>query len=387
MFERLREKAGFIDETICRVGEVLIDKHGLEEPSGFGPAMNEAFPTIGRVCCDSEGRLNANSLLLQGTQDLSRGRSLPLDVSQVKEYSLFPGQVIHSSITNPSGTKLVSHSITSDASPKLAPFSTRLRNDDTMHMVVACGPYTTSDNLAYEPFKDLLDYIGKTRPHLVILCGPFVDSKQSQIDECNTNGESFDDIFNRLLKMLNDLLQDLTGTQVILQPSTRDVHHRFIYPTPEFKIDSPRIMSVPDPAILNIDGVLIGMTSTDVLFHLGKEEICFPPRSGDRIRRLATHLLQQQSFYPLYPPSEEMNIDFEQLESLAQLDVQPHILITPSDLMHFFKDINGGLVLNPSRLSKGANGGVFARLAVQGSSSSHNEIKPSKQIVGEIVRI
>ena len=117
MFERLREKAGFIDETICRVGEVLIDKHGLEEPSGFGPAMNEAFPTIGRVCCDSEGRLNANSLLLQGTQDLSRGRSLPLDVSQVKEYSLFPGQVIHSSITNPSGTKLVSHSITSDASP------------------------------------------------------------------------------------------------------------------------------------------------------------------------------------------------------------------------------------------------------------------------------
>ena len=265
MFERLREKAGFIDETICRVGEVLIDKHSLEEPSGFGPAMNEAFPTIGRVCCDSEGRLNANSLLLQGTQDLSRGRSLPLDVSQVKEYSLFPGQVIHSSITNPSGTKLVSHSITSDASPKLAPFSTRLRNDDTMHLVVASGPYTTNDNLAYEPFKDLLDYIGKTRPHLVILCGPFVDSKQSQIDECNTNGESFDDIFNRLLKMLNDLLQDLTGTQIILQPSTRDVHHRFIYPTPEFKIDSPRIMSVPDPAILNIDGSVESYGTTDDL--------------------------------------------------------------------------------------------------------------------------
>ena len=203
-------------------------------------------------------------------------------------------------------------------------------------------------------------------------------------DECNTNGESFDDIFNRLLCMLNELLQDLTSTQVILQPSTRDVHHKFIYPTPAFKIESPRIMSVPDPCILNIDGVTLGMTSTDVLFHMGKDEICFPPRSGDRIRRLATHLLQQQSFYPLYPPSEEMNIDFEQLETLGQLDVQPHILITPSDLMHFFKDVNGGLVLNPSRLSKGANGGVFARLAVQ---NLKNEPKISKQIKAEIVRI
>ena len=386
MFERLREKAGFIDETICRVGEILLQKHSLEEPSGFLQAMNDQFPSLGRVCCDSEGRLNANSLLLQGTQDLSRGKALPMDVSQVKEYSLFPGQVIHTNVTNPSGTKLVAHTITSDATPALAPFATKLREDDTMHMVVACGPYTTNDNLSYEPFRDLLDYIGKNRPHLVILCGPFVDSKQSQIDECNTNGESFDDIFNRLLRMLNDLLTDLPMTQVILQACTRDVHHRFIYPTPEFKIDAnPRIISVPDPAILNIDGVILGMTSTDVLFHLGKEEICFPPRSGDRIRRLATHLLQQQSFYPLYPPSEEMNIDFEQLEAMAQLEIQPHIMITPSDLMHFFKDINGGLVLNPQRLSKGAGGGVFARLAVQGTSSG--QAKASKQVVGEIVRI
>ena len=107
-------------------------------------------------------------------------------------------------------------------------------------------------------------------------------------------------------------------------------------------------------------------------------------RSGDRIRRLATHLLQQRSFYPLYPQSEEMNIDFEQLELLGQIEVQPHVLITPSDLMHFFKDVEGGLVINPQRLAKGAGGGVFARLAVQGGTK---EVKPSKKIVGEIVRI
>ena len=71
--------------------EILVQKHGLEEPIGFGPTMNETFPSLGRISCDSEGRLNANSLLLQGTQDLSRGHALPLDVSQIKEYSVFPG--------------------------------------------------------------------------------------------------------------------------------------------------------------------------------------------------------------------------------------------------------------------------------------------------------
>ena len=40
-----------------------------------------------------------------------------------------------------------------DATPKLAPFSTKLRQDDVIQAVVACGPFTTNDSLAYEPFK------------------------------------------------------------------------------------------------------------------------------------------------------------------------------------------------------------------------------------------
>ena len=119
------------------------------------------------------------------------------------------------------------------------------------------------------------------------------------------------------------------------------------------------------------------------------------------MRRLATHLLQvsfnftklcqrfayffsfqQRSFYPLYPPSEEINMDLEQLETLAKLEVQPHVLILPSDLLHFFKDINGGLVINPQRLTKGAGGGVFARLAIQAHTDDF-----TKHVNAEIVRI
>ena len=43
--------------------------------------------------CDSEGHLNANSVLLEGTLQHSAGHSVKLDLSQLPAYRLFPGQV------------------------------------------------------------------------------------------------------------------------------------------------------------------------------------------------------------------------------------------------------------------------------------------------------
>jgi len=48
---------------------------------------------VGRVCCDSIGKLNAKSVLLEGSQESSAGRCIPVDLSELKEFSLFPGQV------------------------------------------------------------------------------------------------------------------------------------------------------------------------------------------------------------------------------------------------------------------------------------------------------
>ena len=39
------------------------------EPLDFCQVMPEPFPAIGRICCDAaEGRLNAMSIMLQGSQ-------------------------------------------------------------------------------------------------------------------------------------------------------------------------------------------------------------------------------------------------------------------------------------------------------------------------------
>merc|ERR1712133_186438 len=137
--------------------------------------------------------------------------------------------------------------------------------------------------------------------------------------------------------------------------SLRDVHSLPIYPQPPFPVvDSatasllksfPNIKYVSDPSTISVSGVNIGITSSDILFHLGKEEISFPPRSGDRMARLASHLLTQGSFYPLYPPSEDINIDLEKLEHLALIDQTPHVMLLPSDLNTFVRDVDGTTVI------------------------------------------
>lgn len=47
---------------------------------------------LGQVCCDGNGKLNAQSVLLEASQEHG-ARQVPVEVSELKDYSLFPGQV------------------------------------------------------------------------------------------------------------------------------------------------------------------------------------------------------------------------------------------------------------------------------------------------------
>lgn len=47
---------------------------------------------LGQICCDSNGKLNAQSVLLEAGPEQG-GQQVPVDLSELREYSLFPGQV------------------------------------------------------------------------------------------------------------------------------------------------------------------------------------------------------------------------------------------------------------------------------------------------------
>lgn len=64
-------------------------------------------------------------------------------------------------------------------------------------------------------------------------------------------------------------------TEVILVPSSRDVHHQPVYPTPPYVLRKsyPHLHLLPDPALLDVNGIVFGITATDVLKHITREEV------------------------------------------------------------------------------------------------------------------
>lgn len=259
-------------------------------------------------------------------------------------------------------------------------------------MLVAAGPFTTSDSLLYEPLADLMKTVQKDKPDLLILLGPFVDSRHEQIMNGDVD-EPFEDLFERQVQQIVKATEKLSTT-VVFVPSYRDVHHNFVYPQPPFSTkvnkednDLPkRIHFVSDPCTLVVNDVTIGLTSMDVLLHLGSEETVCPPGSSDRLGRLVKHILYQHSYYPLHPPAEDVNLDYEQFEKHALLSYTPDILVLPSDLRYFAKDTLGCLCLNPGRLAKGLVGGTYARVWIN-PSPSHTDKSLSHILLNSLAQV
>lgn len=77
--------------------------------------MQEIITCVGRVCCDSESHLNAASIVLEGAHSVSSGRTIKLDLSKLRQYSLFPGQIIAVQGVTPTGGTLIAHKIYTSA--------------------------------------------------------------------------------------------------------------------------------------------------------------------------------------------------------------------------------------------------------------------------------
>jgi len=363
MFESLRGRAAVLDETICRLGDVFTEKHGLGEPMDTRLTQVEPQVAIGRICCDSEGHLNSNSVVLQSSMDSSGGHTIPLDLGKLESYSFFPGQIVGVECTNPNGSKLLVNRVLDTASLPAPP---AVEGDQVIHLLAACGPFTPSDTDNVQPLQDVLQAIQDKKPHVAFLIGPFVDMKNKVI---SSSRKSHQQVFKDMLKEVYACVEDLR-TKVVLVPALRDAHENFVYPQPPYtigdsKLFNDQIISLPDPGNIEVSGIKIGITSSDILFHLGKEEISFPARSGDRLSRLASHILSQRSYYPLYPPNIEQNIDYEHQEEHGLLSGQPHLLLLPSDLVYFARDLDACTVVNPGRVTKGTGPGTYSNILVK----------------------
>ncbi|XP_054838025.1 DNA polymerase alpha subunit B isoform X1 [Eublepharis macularius] len=389
MFQKLLDNREVLSYKIEELGEALKEHYQIEEFSSLNVPAQEPVAVLGQIGCDSNGKLNARSVILEGDREHSSGGQIPVDVSELVEYSLFPGQVVVMEGTNSTGGQLVASKLYEGVPLPFHKPTSPTEEPEQQMVLVACGPYTTSDSMTYDPIVDLIEVINKSRPDICILLGPFVDAKHTQVENYQLTA-SFEDVFKVCMKSIIDNTKS-AGSRLVIVPSLRDVHHDCIYPQPPFscyelsKEDKQRVLFVSDPCTLEINGVVFGLTSTDLLFHMGAEEISSSSSILDRFSRILKHVLTQRSYYPLYPPVEEINIDYENFYHHAHLPVTPDVLITPSDLRYFIKDILGCICMNPGRLTKGQVGGTYGRLYVRQQVSRDERKSPC--IAAQVVRI
>lgn len=413
MYDSIEGKFEYLERKIKTFATALAAKEARNVFNHVAIASQESVFVVGLVCCDGEGHLNDKSVLLQGSVEYSGGQRVRLDLHKLAKFSLFPGQVIGVEGHNPSGHCLVASRVI-DSFPvsnslypqdQDAPSAKRLAMDQasqmkplprtgkTISMLIAAGPFTTTDNLAFQPLAEFLVYAKKKQVNNLILMGPFVDSEHPQIKN-GTVDRFYEEIFQEeVCARLRDYCEEMgPGARVVLVPSTRDAHHDFLFPQPPFNVHAfdhtHQISCVANPGIFCLNEITIGICTVDVLRHLSSEEISRIPEqsSNDRLARLSTHILSQRSFYPLFPAAPGLPLDLSvSPEALHMLSI-PDVIILPSDLAAFVKVLQVGddhkqtepglqngsygdctkqskcVCINPGRLAKGTNGGTFAEL-------------------------
>mmetsp|Transcript_26753 Transcript_26753/g.92330 ORF Transcript_26753/g.92330 Transcript_26753/m.92330 type:complete len:207 (-) Transcript_26753:95-715(-) len=204
-------------------------------------------------------------------------------------------------------------------------------------------------------------------------------------------------------------------------PSTRDAVSEFVYPQPPLhdvqrgaggvvaswdselplgSLEVPAaVLRVANPGVFAVNEVVFASTATDVLLHLSQDELA-SDRAVDahgelaqlpRVARLASHLLQQRSLYPLFPPSAaDAPLDLRQ-HRRWRLPLAPDLLLAPSKLAPFAHQIRSTLVVNPGHLAKAQGGGTFAQIHIHtldlAETQGNTEHKVPERTRVEITRI
>ena len=423
MVDTLEGKAKFLEDRIVRFIDAVERDLDIPASNAIHRIANEPTVVVGRVCSDAlegGGRINEASILLEGSMKHSRGLRARVDTSKLGSLSLFPGQVVAVEALNPSGHCLTALSLltglpgslprtpagtggraSTPAPADAADDAKKEERTKPRRVVVAVGPFTTTSDLSFEPLKALVAKLAADPPSSVILCGPFVDRGHPLIRE-GTVDVDFDDIFAACLACCASLPDDVA---VLAVPSARDAHHDPLFPQPPFASEAvpssakDRVVCLTNPATIDCGGLAVGTTSHDILKHLSGLELFRSTTPSDRMGRLASHVLQQRSYYPLYPPSPGSCLDCTVAREHGGLDVAEalDVLVLPSDLTPFCKAVPVGarvhtktghksvfaeamaersgakeakcVCVNPGRLTRMATGGSYAVLTIDGDGA------------------
>ncbi|XP_050087810.1 DNA polymerase alpha subunit B isoform X2 [Anopheles aquasalis] len=341
-----------------------IKVHHVDHPS------SEPIRVLGRVIIDAQTETSAASSRTGSKAaavsivdfDEQTLRQTRLDLSQLRgPWSLFPGQTVLLEGINPRGTLFTVQRVHHERILTLPRAPSTLERPLTM--VIASAPFTARDDLLYERLTGLLHYCASDPPDVLLLCGPFADASCALYSEV---AETFEEYFEKIVGTIMGAIGS-ARTEVFIVANHDEVTGSFVYPTPPYRVANfyKNLHFLPDPCLFSIEGLEIGVTTVDTVRHLLDGE-CYSADAGDKIKRTLGYLFHQASFYPLDPPPEDIPVDVDMLNEFGRLTRVPNIMVCPSSMNRFVREINGCVCINPGFLdSHETDGsGSYARLVV-----------------------
>ena len=321
--------------------------------------------------------------MLEGSRRSCSGKRIRLDLTDVPGLSLFPGQIVLARGINHGSVFIVQQLACDAPAPAATTSGAQLHKFHTgktfmdgheLSLVVASGPFTTDDNLEYQPLADLVQYARDKVPDVLVLVGPFVDEAHVKVQSYVEH--TYEDLFRAVVseKIMKPLVS--LPITVILVPGVADVHHDRVFPARPFPFDAAELTPRPpkgqpslaslhlvaNPATFALNEVVFAVSSLDTL-HAMRVEECHRPGPGiveKRFPRLAQHLIRQQSHFPLFPATD-VPVDVA-AQGAMRLPVTPDVLLVPYLLMPFATAVDSTVVVNPGRLGRG--GSTFSHFTI-----------------------
>ncbi|KIJ54843.1 hypothetical protein M422DRAFT_200787 [Sphaerobolus stellatus SS14] len=384
MFEKVSRRSHVLDERIDEFGEIIREKYGVEELGDPSSATEDLVTVVGRLCLDHETDSNspsskptATNLVLEASRFGGSGERIPLKFEpdfkihgasdSTSGKSLFTGEILALRGKNGGGGWFLVQEVL--PVPLTSPSSKA--PTQAFSVSIASGPYTSELNLDYTPFQSIIDEAKNTKPSVLILLGPFIDSGHPMVKSAKIPLPPSALFQQYFVKPIQSLLQQNSDTLVLIVPHVRDILcSNAVFPqgtgSGDFGTLPSAVRVIPNPSIFSLNGISFGVSTVDVLYHLKNQQYIQRPQHPtgaptaslppDAMANLCRHVLEQRSFYPLFPVpvelSADVNLDVSHSEFLHLSEPAPDVLILPSILRQFTKSVEGTLIINTSSFGK-----------------------------------
>lgn len=379
MAMRLSDSSEVLDERIDDFTSIVQKAYDLDD-AVFGNAARQSTSEIiavGRIASDTpESKLVAASLVLETSRCMGAGRRVPLKLDPTLSYHFFPGQIVVLRGQNASGEDFVVSEILSIPflpDPRSAPAAIEENNKrfgDTaesspLSVIFTSGPYCADDNLAFEPLHALCTKAADDSVDALVMSGPFLDVEHPFIATGNFDLSSVEGLepdanmatlFRHMITSpIRRLCNANPNITIVMIPSVRDAVSKHVsWPQeqlPRRELGLPKqVKMMTNPSTFWLNGVVVGVSSQDILWELRREEVTGGNNQKDMLTRLPRHLIEQRHYFPLFPAVAREHLpktntgtglptgaclDIGYLKLGEMLNVRPDILVTPSALPAF----------------------------------------------------